>query len=1159
MPGNTNPIKYSDLISPDNSINELIKQLDELSDTYTNALKNIKAEATQLSQALTHVSGATETGREATKRASEQTDKLARAQKDLAFAESENAKTLQRLKQATKEQNDINKLVVKINNSAEGSYNRLSAQYSLNKIYLNNMSEAERKSTKDGQELEKETAAIYEEMKRLQEATGKHQLNVGNYGEATVKLSQQLKELTEQMVQLRLAGKENTAEYEALKNKAGQLRDVMDDTRAEIKNVASDTSNLDTILSGASVAGGGFAAATGAMQLFGAENEDLAKAQTKLQSVIAITNGLQAVQNALQKQSALMLGISTLQSTALAKSEAYRRLIQIQGTKATIGATVAQKAFNLVAAANPYVLLALALVTVVGALIAFANGTDKAAKNQERLNELERQNLDYLQQMNAENVRAYNERVAQLQRELELSKARNESLAEQRRLEDEIYQQKLKAHNQSVGFYSKEINDLEENRKKLQQLRDLLQEIYLAKSRGETTVKVDIDLDGKLDKVKVEDAINAVQASIDNLDRKVQIAVELETEGAELENQYAIMLANREKQNRDAAQKEKDILNETEDARIALIDETAKREEEQRKAATERAIAQIKFTLSNETNLTINARKSLNEQIVLLRQQLAKDLVKIANEQRTQEIAATRATEDIRIAMMQDGAEKQREQLRIGYMRQIEDLQNRLETETGLSLSQKEQLQKQIALLTTQNANEAAKLEDEIALQQLKKEQEAINLRLETIKQGSEEEIQLRLDLLEKQRQIELAENKKLAEDVRQSEADINAKYDALNLKQTSEMTKERELLLFDQQQELAQSEFDLMRNSEDRKTRFKLQAEKERLQKILELNSRFGNMLTDVEVKTMQNTIKRLDQEIERSKGDERGRDIYGLFGLNLDEDQKTAIDTSVSFAIEKLGEFLDAKVQAADAAVQSADKEVEAARKTLEAEIEARANGYANNVAMAQKDLDLAKKNQAAALKEQQKAQKAQAALQTIQQIGNLVTSTSLIWSQLGFPWAIPAIAVMWGSFAAAKIKANQVAKSVETYGEGTVELLSGGSHQSGNDIEFGTKPDGTQRRAEGGEFFAVINKRNSRKYRSVIPDVINSLNNGTFANKYMTAYDGAGDAFVMNVNAGGTDIRELNDNVRAIREQSQRRTYVSANGNIIEEYKNLKRVIK
>ena len=98
------------------------------------------------------------------------------------------------------------------------------------------------------------------------------------------------------------------------------------------------------------------------------------------------------------------------------------------------------------------------------------------------------------------------------------------------------------------------------------------------------------------------------------------------------------------------------------------------------------------------------------------------------------------------------------------------------------------------------------------------------------------------------------------------------------------------------------------------------------------------------------------------------------------------------------------------------------------MDAELEARANGYANNVVQAQKELDLAKKNQEKALKEQQKAQKQQAAIQTLQQIENMVTATALIWSQLGFPFAIPAIAVMWASFAASKIKAAQLANRPE-----------------------------------------------------------------------------------------------------------------------------------
>ena len=176
MADNNNPIRYSDLVSPDNSITDLIKQLDELSDTYTNALKNIKTEAIELAKMLKKVSGATEEGRNTTKKAADDADRLARAQKELAFAESENAKKLAELRLAQQEANQINKLVVKLNQSAEGSYNKLSAQYSLNKIYLNNMTKAERENSKEGKELVEQTREIYEEMKRLQEATGKLQL-----------------------------------------------------------------------------------------------------------------------------------------------------------------------------------------------------------------------------------------------------------------------------------------------------------------------------------------------------------------------------------------------------------------------------------------------------------------------------------------------------------------------------------------------------------------------------------------------------------------------------------------------------------------------------------------------------------------------------------------------------------------------------------------------------------------------------------------------------------------------------------------------------------------------------------------------------------------------------------------------------------------------
>lgn len=1163
MADNNNPIKYSDLVSPDDSITKLINQLDQLSDAYMNTLKNIKSEAITVKAALEGVSGATENGRKTIRGASNDTDKLTRAARDLAFAESENAKRLAELKQAQKEANELNKLTTRLNQSAEGSYNRLSAQYSINKIYLNNMTVEEREATEEGRKLVAETKAIYEEMKRLQEATGKTSLNVGNYSDAAKGLTTQIENQTKQLALLRLEGKQGTAEYQQLSKETAILRDAVKDATAEITRMASDTSNLDAVLSFAAGASGGFAAFTGAMELFGSESEEVQEAQKKLQAAIAITTGVQAIQNAVQKQSAIMLGISRLQMAALSKAQVYNRLVTMQGTKATLAATIAQKAFNLIAAANPYVLLALALVTVVGALVLFASNTDKSAKNQQKLNEAQKVWLDYLETEATEMNRISNERVAQLNRELNIAKARNASLSETRKIEDEILAERTKAHNKSVGFYGQELDDLEANRAKLKQLNDMLVQLNNAKARGDKKVYIDVDLDGKIDKVKVDEAIEAVQGQIDNTGRAVDIAVNLKTEGADLDAERKIQAAQRQQENRNNAKAETDILRKAEDARIALIKNTFDQQRAQRQAANARAIADIQLQLRTETNLTVKARKALNDQIVLLREQLAVDMVDIANQQRAAELSAQRATQDAQIALMAEGAEKQREQLRVEYERQIQDINTRLETERGLTEIQVAELLNQQLLLQQQYAKSLGELNDQITIDQMQAAADRTQLQLDAAREGSQEEINLRIQLLQQQRAIELAQNRQLAEDVRQSEADINAKYDAEVLKQTTELNQQRTLMLFDQTQALEASEFDLIRNSEERKTRFRLAQEKARLQKILELNKAAGVKMTDAEVKTIENTIAKIDQEIEKSKGDERGNDIYGLFGLNLDDDQKEAISTSVSFAIEQLNSFLDAKVQAADAAVSAADKEVDASQRRLDAELEARANGYANNVAMAQKELDVAKKNQEKALKEQQKAQKAQAAIQTIQQIGNLVTASALIWSQLGFPFAIPAIAIMWGSFAAAKIKAAQLSKSAnaggsESYGDGTVELLAGGSHQSGDDVDLGTKPDGTRRRAEGGEFFAVINKRNSRRFRRLIPDVINSLNRGTFPQKYLNAYNTDGVNVTVQQN-NAPDLRDLKNDVREIKEQNRRRRYVDGNGNVIEVYKNLTRKIK
>ena len=1045
------------------------------------------------------------------------------------------------------------KLLNQLNTSTAGSYEHLSAQYSLNKIVLNGLSDEYRKSTEEGRKLVAETDALYQEMKRLQEETGKTSLNVGNYSADAQKLTTQIENQTKQLALLRLEGKQNTEEYQRLSRETAILRDALKDATAEVNNMASDTSNLDAVLGAASAASGGFSAYTGIMELAGVESENVEKAQKKLQAAIAVTTGVQAIQNSIQKQSALMLGISRLQQTALTKAKVYDRLVTMQGTKATISATVAQKAFNLIANANPYVLLATALVTVVGALTLFSMGTKDAAEKQKRLNEYQKAYSDYLEKESEEMNRTIYERITRLEQELSIAKARNAGLIEIRKIEDEILLLRTKAHNKSVGYYSDELRNLELNRYKLEQFRDLL--INLQKDDIKTTY-IDVDLDGKIEKVKVDKAIENVQGQIDKLGHDVELGVNLETKGMELDTLIKAQYEQRKQEDKNIAKQETDILRKAEDIRISLIKNSFDQQRSQRKAANARSIADIKYQLETDNNLTEKARKSLNDSIISLRKQLDNELKEIDKQQNASELATIRLTEDAKIALLEEGADKQRELLRVSYERQIQDLTNSLNIERdSLTEIQKNEMESRLGYLRDQYTKDLNQLEDQITSDMLQKESDRIQLELEAVEEGSEKEIDLRIKLLQNQRKIELAQNRLLSKEMRQSEADINAKYDAQIVKELKAFGMDKIAL----NNELAVSEINALKISEKEKTKLILEETKKRLKAELALETKPDGTLTE-RGKIIANQIKEIDNEIDKTS---KPSNIYELFGLNLTSEQEQAISTAAQYAIDAINSIADAKVQAAERAVEAADREVEAAQNALDAEREARANGYASNVEQAQKELDLAKKNQEKALKEQAKAQKQQEAINSLEQASNLVTASAGIFKSFsgvgiwGIPAAIAMIATMWGAFAAAKIKASQLTKgSEEKYGDGTVELLQGGSHQSGNDVDLGTKPDGTRRRAEGGEFFAVINKRNSRRFRKVIPDVIKSLNNGTFTDKYLAAYDGVNNISV-NLKEKNTDLNDIRNDIREIK--NRERTYRDANGDTITAYKNLKRRIK
>lgn len=1219
MADNNNPIKYSDLISPDNSITDLIKQLDELSDTYTNALKNIKAEAIQLAEILKKVSGATEDGRKTTKKAADDAERLARAQRDLAFAESENAKKLAELKLAQQEANQINKLIVKINQSAEGSYNRLSAQYSLNKIYLNNMTKAERENTEEGRKLVAQTKEIYEEMKRLQEATGKFQLNVGNYTEASdaiIAYGDKLKETLglnsafgESLLALGRGGAESKAVFTA----------IGDGAKALGKTLLGLLSNpVFLAISGIAAAGAAFkwwydynaglVEATRLTQQFtGKSGDDLKAFRNEVQAVADSFNAdfreTLIATNALSKQ----FGISANEALQLVKDgflaggDANGEFLD---TLKEYPAYFKEAGIS----ADQFV----AIVTQTNKMGIFSDkGVDAIKEANLRLREMTTATAAALDGIGISSEQVQKDLQTGAKTTFDVMRDISAKLNE---LPDSATQvgtaiaDIFGGPGEDAGLqYLRTLKDISTNMDEVKGKAGLLGQ--LQEEQLQSQIELQNALSGLFDatggnfetlttqaKVFVNQGLTAIikgvidiinyfielynesvliraiwngivagfKATFDTLGNLFGFFIDIvKATGTALKGAFTLDFDDVKKGLSDYAAAYGNLVK----AQVKDITQNFKEglDDMQKK------IKPITIPVSvGDTPKEPAGNKPVTTQNPTVTPRGKSDAEKAAEKQAKQieaaykkNLEATRKLQDAQLQLETDEWAKRRQQTQYQYSRQIEDLQHQLQTEKDLNETGRQAINATITALEQQQTEALLKIEQERQLQELALQKESIELRLQAVKQGSEQERQLRMQLLENERQTALLQNQQKPTGQQQDAGAINASFDAKGAGIADEYLQ-AQLQIFDQQQALAQSEFDLLKNSEARKTQFRLQAEKERLQKVLELNQQAANKLSDVEVQTIQNTIKKIDQEIEQSKGEERETDIYGLFGLNLDDDQKEAINTSMQYALDALNTFTAARVAAADAAVEQADKEVSAAQSALDAELEARANGYANNVVQAQKELDLAKKNQEKALKEQQKAQKQQAAIQTLQQIGNMVTATALIWSQLGFPFAIPAIAVMWASFAASKIKAAQLAKQTgetggtETYGDGTVELLEGGSHQSGNDIDLGTKPDGTRRRAEGGEFFAVINKRSSRRFRKIIPDVINSLNNGTFAHKYLKSYSD-GDGLTLNVTGQSPDLRNLSDDVREIKEQNRRRVYVDGDGNTIESYKNLKRKIK
>lgn len=151
------------------------------------------------------------------------------------------------------------------------------------------------------------------------------------------RLTRSIREKTQEMVKLRMEGKEDTDEYRRLEQELGNVKDAYGDAAQQAKVFADDNKHITGVMSGLQGLTGAFQIGVGAVGLFTEGNEALNKSMAKVQQLMSITMGLQQLANSLNKDSAFRL------VTINGLKKIWNSLLN-EGIVATIAGTTATKA-----------------------------------------------------------------------------------------------------------------------------------------------------------------------------------------------------------------------------------------------------------------------------------------------------------------------------------------------------------------------------------------------------------------------------------------------------------------------------------------------------------------------------------------------------------------------------------------------------------------------------------------------------------------------------------------------------------------------------------------------------------------------------------------------------------------------------------------------
>lgn len=267
-------------------------------------------------------------------------------------------------------------------------------------------------------------------------SVGKSATEVGKIGqeaqkssEGFVSLRTQLKQAKDELARLSDEFGEFSPQANAARARAGELADELGDLNRQV-NLLNPESKIQAFSTFGQGVVGAFQVATGALQAFGVENEQVQQVAQRLQGALNIVQGVQSI---VQLKEAYQDVKAVLGFTAVAQKTLTTATVA--GTVATEGAAVATRGFAAALTSTGIGAIVVALGALVGAFLLYNSSNKEAQINEEALSAAQDASKTSADKLRDSVNKLAVARGEKTQEAVDIENARNESLKEQQGLQ----------------------------------------------------------------------------------------------------------------------------------------------------------------------------------------------------------------------------------------------------------------------------------------------------------------------------------------------------------------------------------------------------------------------------------------------------------------------------------------------------------------------------------------------------------------------------------------------------------------------------------------------------------------------------------------------------------------------------------------------------